>query len=154
MMFNDELVRMIEGLPFMIAASGNIYGPSGKLLTRNGPKGCKSVKYGPKPNTKAVYCHRLVALAWIPNPDNLPMVDHINGERSDNRVENLRWVTNRENTQNRIEHRKGSLPGTTRYPKGWRAQARINGKKVNLGMYPTMEEAHARYVDAISALQD
>lgn len=41
--------------------------------------------------------HRLVALAWIDNPDRKPFIDHINGVRTDNHPDNLRWVTNKEN---------------------------------------------------------
>lgn len=43
---------------------------------------------------------RLVACAFIPNPDNKPNIDHINRNTKDNRVENLRWVTQAENLAN------------------------------------------------------
>jgi hypothetical protein len=46
--------------------------------------------------------HRLVADAFIPNPDNLPEVDHINTIRNDNRVDNLRWVSCSGNKNNPI----------------------------------------------------
>lgn len=51
-------------------------------------------------NTKGIFTHRLVAQAFIPNPGNKPEIDHINGIRNDNRVENLRWVTKEENMNN------------------------------------------------------
>ena len=46
------------------------------------------------------FIHRAVAELFIPNPENKPCVDHINTDRSDNRVENLRWVTYKENNSN------------------------------------------------------
>ena len=48
--------------------------------------------------------HRLIAEQFIPNPDNLPQVDHINTIRTDNTIKNLRWVTQAENNRNKATY--------------------------------------------------
>ena len=53
-----------------------------------------------KRNCKFYLVHRLVALAFIPNPTGLPVVDHIDKNKHNNCVENLRWVTAQENSRN------------------------------------------------------
>ena len=62
------------------------------------------VKIGDK--TPHLLIHRVVADAFIPNPEHKKYVDHINTVRTDNRVENLRWCTNRENTLNPITNKR------------------------------------------------
>ena len=52
---------------------------------------------------KSFYIHRLIGIYYIPNPENKPTIDHINRNRSDNRIENLQWATTKEQNNNRKE---------------------------------------------------
>ena len=63
-----------------------------KFLTPCGGEGnYQIVMFSVKGKTSTPYVHRLVAMAWLPNPDNLPEINHKNRCRDDNRVENLEW---------------------------------------------------------------
>ena len=85
--------------------------------------------------------HRLVGDTFITNPENKTIVDHIDRVRTNNKVDNLRWVTNRENCFNRSTTNKSGYVGVHCTPNGkWKANLSINGKKY-LGTFKTIEEA-------------
>jgi hypothetical protein len=97
-------------------------------------------------NAKGFPVHRLIADAFIPNPENKPFVDHINRNCTDNRIENLRWATRSENLANTAGRSASGLKGAYKSHNKFRAQININGAFVNLGSYDTVEEAHAVYM--------
>jgi len=102
--------------------------------------------------------HRLIAEAFIPNPENKPMVDHKDGNSLNNKIENLRWVTASENLMNRAKFASANGRAVTSKYKGV-SLAKVKGKVVSknpwiargksresdgqkhLGVFATEEEA-------------
>jgi hypothetical protein len=101
------------------------------------------------PNGSKRFCiHRLVAIHFIPNPDNRPAVDHIDRNKLNNDVSNLRWCSNQQNSFNTSKQaNKTSLYiGVSLNRSGSYSSAiKLNGKKITIGSFPTQEEASDAY---------
>lgn len=70
-----------------------------KVLRQYDKKGYKYVfLYDGHSNRKCMFVHRLVAMAFLKNPDNLPQINHKDEDTSNNRVDNLEWCTSEYNS--------------------------------------------------------
>jgi hypothetical protein len=93
-------------------------------------------------------------LAWLYVYGSFPEIDidHVNGVRDDNRIENLRVATRSENLQNirrpTLQNSHSGLLGVSPCLGRWRAQIRIKGRSTHLGVFGTAEEAHMAYLKA------
>jgi len=77
-------------------------------------KGHLKIGIGINGRRKNFFVHRLVAIAFIPNPSNLPLVDHLDEDKANPHMDNLEWVSHSENTQryyNRKRIKEGVLNG-------------------------------------------
>ena len=84
--------------------------PDGKVWSKKRNKfikdkieknGYKRIQLYKNKKRKYFYIHRLLGIHYLPNPENKYSIDHINRNKSDNRIENLRWATQKEQCENR-----------------------------------------------------
>lgn len=104
---NEEIqIRHItkNGAQYTITSEGKVYGKNGQPITiRPNSSGYASFTAGRKGQRTNVAVHRLVAESFIPNPLNLPDVDHLDSDRMNPRMDNLEWVTHEENIRRAYE---------------------------------------------------
>jgi hypothetical protein len=153
----EEFWKSIDGCPnYHISNKGNVE----NIVTGNtlhpviDTNGYKIVGLQIGKTRKWYRLHRIIALAFIPNPDNKLCVDHVDNDRTNNNVSNLRWVTNQQNDFNRqiSSNNTSGVKGVTwhKQKQKWQAQMKINGKSIHIGHYKTLEEAkQARQIKAI-----
>ena len=153
--FNDldfECFLPIDGYEnYFVSNFGNIKNSkTNRILKPNPhPKGYKLVDLYKNGIKKPFLIHRLVGLAFLENPDNKSMIDHIDENKSNNNVKNLRWATRNDNSANQGKQ----INNTTGY-KGvsfhkqhnkYQATISINGKSKYLGLFEKADEASKAY---------
>lgn len=79
--------------------------PEKQMTTQLTETGYYRVALTTNGRSKSYRAHRLVAAAFLPNPENLPEVNHLNADRTDNRVSNLEWCTKEQNRQHAVRLR-------------------------------------------------
>lgn len=103
-----EQWKQIDGHErYFVSSHGRIKNSDGKVLvgflkTRKGYY--KAQLWKGNKRIKTPFVHRLVAIAFIPNPDNLPQVNHKDTNKLNNHVDNLEWCTNQHNADHAMAH--------------------------------------------------
>jgi hypothetical protein len=116
-MEHKEIWKPIKGydIEYLISDCGNIISPEHTIIDKRGVKqhfrkrevkpvlhntGYLVVTFRKQGKKVTIRIHRLIAELFVENPDNKPIIDHIDGDKTNNNAKNLRWVTNSENIRN------------------------------------------------------
>jgi hypothetical protein len=147
MSINEECRVIKEFDDYEVTNLGNVYNINSAERLRGKIDKDGYIELHLKKDGKGYYrrIHRLVAMAFIPNPENKPMVDHIDGNKKNNKKENLRWCTATENSHNtgkNIRNTSG-VKGVKYLVKHnvWVADIKVDGISVRIGTFKTKEDA-------------
>lgn len=170
-MLNNEIWENVPDLPYEVSNFGVVRRKEGKYKYKN------RTHIKPYLNNKGYYCvnlymnskvykylvHRLVGIAFVPNPNNYTVINHIDGNPLNNHVSNLEWYTQSQNIKhawdtglfsNRyVNASNKNRGGSSKYVgvswskerQRWCAHIRVNKKSIGLGRYKTEEEAAKAY---------
>lgn len=89
----------------------------GKILSANNKSGYKKINLSKNGKCYSIRIHRLVAEAFIPNPENKSQINHLDMNKSNNKVENLEWVTPAENVRHAVKNKPEMIESLINYNK-------------------------------------
>jgi hypothetical protein len=147
---NFEIWKDIKGYVgiYQISNLGNVRNAKTLRILKpviNKKRGYNIVNLCHNGKIKTVTIHRLIALAFIPNPENKTCIDHKNNDKKDNKIINLRWCTTKENSMNALigKRNTSTIKGVDFHKQNnkWRAQIMFNGKSIHLGYFQNIEDA-------------
>jgi hypothetical protein len=145
---NVEVFRSIDGYEsYAISSFGRVKNTkTGRILKAADNKdGYLRINLCEDATRKTFTVHRLVACAFINNPNDKECVDHKNNDKTNNHISNLRFATNKENQQNS----KLSIKNTSKVKgvhfdkrcKKWHARIKIDGIRIHIGYFGDLEDA-------------
>ena len=142
-----ETFKTIEGFEnYSVSDLGNVRNDkTGRILKVNDRDGYFQVNLRKNKTRHTKKIHQLVAKAFLLNPENKKCVDHIDNNRHNNNLINLRYATSQENNRNSKLSSKNTSGTKGVYLNKklmkWTAQITINGKAINLGSFINKEDA-------------
>lgn len=123
--------------------TGKVYGVKGNEITSKHTDGYIVINLTLDKKQYQLRAHQF-AFFWV-NKECVEQIDHRNGVRDDNRISNLRSVTNQQNSFNRTKVKGYHWD---KQKKKWKTAIRINGKKSHIGYFDNEEDARAAYIQA------
>lgn len=139
-----------------VYSSGYFNGTIGRLIKHIKKVGYPAVGLHINGKQCGFLIHRLIGEYFIPNPENKPVINHINGNINDFSTENLEWANHRENSSHGYnrKHLTSKYTGVCWYKwtNRWVASIRIKDKLTHLGYFKNEQDAAAAYQNALSEL--
>jgi hypothetical protein len=152
---NREIFRAIDGYAnYEVSTHGRVRNATTAKILKPGIRkdGYQQVGLCKDEKRKFFLIHRLTAQEFIENPNNKPLVDHIDNNPANNCVENLRWATGKENQGNSLKRQNTSsnYKGVTfnKRANKWQAQIQIDDKRKYLGLFDHEKDAARAYNEA------